>query len=182
MGNMEFSDASTTNPVVVRRAVLGDIVAIRGVAERTWHATYGGLIPKADIVAFLDRGYNCDMLKRMLEWLGDGMLVAVERGSVVGYAMVGGNREGATELFALYVSPERQGNGIGARLWDAAISQARVRGASEILLWVLSENAPARHFYERRGARPFAHRDFPLGAGVVEEVGYRSSVVELPQG
>jgi ribosomal protein S18 acetylase RimI-like enzyme len=41
--------------------------------------------------------------------------------------------------------------GIGKRLLEAAMAKLRANGFSDLLLWVLQENAHARSFYERNG-------------------------------
>jgi GNAT superfamily N-acetyltransferase len=50
------------------------------------------------------------------------------------------------ELDALYVAPERRGQGIGSALIALAPQAER--------LWVLERNVAARRFYERHGWRP----------------------------
>lgn len=46
----------------------------------------------------------------------------------------------------LFVRPESQGQGVGARLLEKAM-----QGARELRLWTFQANARARRFYERRG-------------------------------
>ena len=54
-------------------------------------------------------------------------------------------------LNAFYVSPERHGAGIGARLLRASIERAAADGRLQLELFVASENAPAIRLYERHG-------------------------------
>ena len=95
--------------------------------------------------------------------------------------MSGRNREGGGELFAIYVLPERQATGIGRRLWQAAAEHLVGLGFEELAIWVLAGNGPARRFSERQGALPFGERDFPVGEGIVPEVGYRAPLSTLPE-
>jgi ribosomal protein S18 acetylase RimI-like enzyme len=168
--------SAVAKPIEVRPATAEDLRGVQGVAERTWRAAYAGLIPDADIEAFLAGAYNQEYLRLTLDHLGGGLIVAVEDGEVIGYAMAGRNRAGVAELFAIYVLPERQGCGVGWRLWRRALDRARDLGAEAVGLWVLEANVGARRFYERQGAEPTAERDFPVGAGAVREVGYRVPV------
>jgi GNAT superfamily N-acetyltransferase len=95
-------------------------------------------------------------------------LLAEHDGRAVGMATVGPcrdeDRPGQTELYALYVLPERWGSGVGQALWEVALPFTS--------LWVLTANARARAFYERNGFRPDGHL-MPVGfvAGV-DEVRY----------
>lgn len=161
-------------PVEIRPATPADVSGIVALAGRTWRATYAGLIPDADIERFLATAYAEEHVARTRDHLGDGYLVATDPGGgLVGYAFGGRNRDGDGELFAIYVLPERQGLGIGRGLWDAVRDHLRRIGCPDMRVWVLATNHPARRFYERQGARPVAERDFPVGDGVVPEIGYR---------
>jgi ribosomal protein S18 acetylase RimI-like enzyme len=51
----------------------------------------------------------------------------------------------------LAVDPERQGEGIGGRLIEAAIGRSREAGIRKLTLRVLSTNPGARRLYERHG-------------------------------
>jgi predicted nuclease with RNAse H fold len=76
------------------------------------------------------------------------------------------------EVKGLAVDPDRQGEGIGAALLDAAIALARDRGARRLVLRVLSGNAVARRLYEGRGFRlEGARRDaFLLDGAYVDDL------------
>ncbi len=71
-------------------------------------------------------------------------------GTLVGYA---GLRAVAREadVQTVAVRPDRQGTGLGARLLDALLAEARRRGCSEVLLEVDVDNAAAQRLYERAG-------------------------------
>ena len=71
--------------------------------------------------------------------------VADEAGEVVGIANVG-----ADVLYALYVRPDRWGDGVGQALLEEA-HRALAETCDEAELTVLVENARARSFYERNG-------------------------------
>lgn len=168
-----------TDPIIVRPATTADLPAVRDVAGRTWRAAYAGLIPDVDIERFLLNAYSPSGLERTLSALGAGFVVATDGGEVVGYAMGGRNREGRAELFAIYVLPERQGTGIGRRLWSGVAGHLHGLGFTELLVWALASNGPARRFYERQGGQPVAEREFPVGAGLVSEIGYRAPAARL---
>ena len=61
----------------------------------------------------------------------------------------------------IFVAPEARGRGVGTRLIEALVQEARARGHAEIRLEVIDENHRARALYERRGFAAAGHR--PLG-------------------
>jgi lincosamide nucleotidyltransferase A/C/D/E len=78
-------------------------------------------------------------------------LVLEAAGAVVGCvaAEVDDGRE--AELVGLYVDPSRWREGLGLRLLEAVLGDARAAGATAARLWVLEHNTRARGMYERRG-------------------------------
>ena len=86
----------------------------------------------------------------------EDVLVAMLDYRIVGYAKLGR----ATSLPAsdhvctisgIAVGHEHRGHGVGRRLVDAAVDQARARGARRLTLHVLAPNAAARRLYESVG-------------------------------
>jgi ribosomal protein S18 acetylase RimI-like enzyme len=56
-------------------------------------------------------------------------------------------------LVAMWVSPDRRGQGIADRLVGAVCDLARARGAARVALWVADANPRAQAFYRRLGFR-----------------------------
>jgi ribosomal protein S18 acetylase RimI-like enzyme len=54
-------------------------------------------------------------------------------------------------LAELYVRPSHRGGGLGRALLEAAMEQARARGADRIELGTTEDDVVARHLYERCG-------------------------------
>lgn len=69
------------------------------------------------------------------------------------------------EIEALYVRPDRHGQGIGGSLLRAAATELARLGFSSLRLEVLTANLPARAFYDAMGGRE-------IGRGTVDEEGY----------
>ncbi|MGW1836001.1 GNAT family N-acetyltransferase [Streptomyces sp. NPDC002067] len=81
------------------------------------------------------------------------------------------------ELFALYVTPELIGTGIGRALMAAALEHARQAGFGELCLWVVRGNTRAREFYARAGFAPDGTEQTDEVDGVpVPELRYRRAV------
>ncbi|MDF1506324.1 ribosomal protein S18-alanine N-acetyltransferase [Roseisolibacter sp. H3M3-2] len=62
------------------------------------------------------------------------------------------------EVANVAVAAAARGRGIGARLLDAALDEARRRGAAQVFLEVRESNAVARRLYESRGFEELGRR------------------------
>jgi GNAT superfamily N-acetyltransferase len=76
------------------------------------------------------------------------------------------------ELYALYVMPVWWSTGTGRALMERVLAEVRAEGYGRIVLWVLTENARARRFYERSGFRPSGATHVLHGLGDVPELCY----------
>ena len=114
----------------IRAARADERELIAQIHERTATVAYASIFPDQPFP-------RAEALERWRAFSGE-ILVAEEGDVVIGFAAFD-----VCELCALYVLPERQGKGVGARLLDATGSVTR--------LWVLKENKAARRFYESRG-------------------------------
>ena len=61
------------------------------------------------------------------------------------------DKPGVFELYAIYVDPCLQGQGVGAALAVHCEAEAAKRGYKEICLWTFEKNVSARAFYEKLG-------------------------------
>src|SRR4051812_21044920 len=104
---------------LIRDMTLDDCRRVGEIRIRGWRAAYRGLIPRSYLDA-LDVEADAERHRwRLTE--GDGTvanLVAERGGEVVGWAAHGPYRDGDVrgedaELYALYVTPELLGTGIG---------------------------------------------------------------------
>jgi ribosomal protein S18 acetylase RimI-like enzyme len=76
------------------------------------------------------------------------------------------------QICGLGVDPARQGHGAGRALIEAAVRDARARGARKLTLRVLGHNAVARRLYERCGfgVEGVQVGEFLLGGAYVDDV------------
>ena len=65
---------------------------------------------------------------------------------------------GEAELITLAVDPRARKRGIGGRLVDGFLAEARARGAESVFLEVLATNLPAQSLYARKGFEPKGKR------------------------
>ncbi|MCW2974357.1 MAG: putative N-acetyltransferase, partial [Thermoleophilia bacterium] len=52
---------------------------------------------------------------------------------------------------AIYLDPAVVGQGVGAALWQGALTQLVATGHERVTVWVLDSNERGRAFYERMG-------------------------------
>lgn len=90
-----------------------------------------------------------------LESLGqDALFVIAQKGSVVaGYCGMYCYAGGEGEITNVAVAPSCQNQGIGRRMLEYLLTQARTRGITRIILEVRVSNAGAIHLYEKIGFR-----------------------------
>lgn len=99
---------------------------------------------------------------RLKHWLGadnGSLLVAVERGHVLGYGLVIFRRDSsAGRIYSIAVDPATRGRGVATALMAALEAAAGSRGGLEVRLEVASRNAPAISLYRRCGYEEFGRR------------------------
>lgn len=112
---------NTDEVAEVRAATPDDACEVASIHVRAWQVAYRGLLPQE----YLDglrpedraRGYTFDRTGAE----HPAALVAVEHGMICGFVITGlshdSDLQDARELWAIYVDPQRWGNGIGRSSW-----------------------------------------------------------------
>jgi len=164
----------------VREMTLDDCDRVAEIRVRGWQTAYKGLIPQP----YLDALSVAEDAARRRAYFEQGDRAVVnlvaERtdGEVVGWACHGPYRDGEVrtedvELYAIYVQPDRIGEGVGRALLRESVDRCTAAGHGRMLLWVLKENTTARRFYERAGFGPDgAEEPFDVDGVAVPEVRY----------
>lgn len=156
---------------MIRPATLDDAAAIARIQVRTWRAAYADIVPAAYLAAM-------SVEKRTLSWqqrIADGrsvILVAIEGEEITGWASGGPCRDddvpGASEVYAIYVSPEYWGRDIGRRLMARMLEL--LPPGTEVTLWVFRDNHRAIRFYGKSGFRhDGTEKRFELGGAPLSE-------------
>lgn len=169
--------------VVVRPAGAADADDLARVRIASWRAAYRGIVPDPVLDGFDPAAEVVTWRRRLTAvtdaWVGVAFVVEPPAGPrLVGFVTTGPARHageaGLGEVWAIYVDPEAQGQGVGRALMDAAVRDLTARGFGEVVLWVFEANAPARAFYERLGWTPDgAVKPFAIGGADPLEVRYR---------
>ena len=104
------------------------------------------------------------------------LLVAEASGGIVGMALgvqgraddgAGPPLTGLCHVSMVFVAPDRWGEGIGGRLVDELLAEARARGYDRAQLWTQEDNHAARRLYEGRGFRPSGREKDEFGERIL---------------
>lgn len=151
----------------VRPAAPGDDRALAEIDVLTWDTSLSvGLKPSLDEDFFAPPVHP------------DDVLVAIDRdGRPLGYVQLGNalpvpSHLHVIEIHGLAVDPGVVRRGIGGALLDAAIAEARARGARRVTLRVIGANLAARRLYESRDfvVQGILREEFRTAAGYVDDV------------
>jgi [ribosomal protein S18]-alanine N-acetyltransferase len=78
-------------------------------------------------------------------------IVADDDGVITGYGGLLAQHGGQADVLTLAVAAHRWGEGIGGALLDQLLTEAALRGCTEVFLEVRVDNDRAQHLYRRRG-------------------------------
>jgi ribosomal protein S18 acetylase RimI-like enzyme len=160
---------------LVRRADVDDAAALASFHVESWKTTYRGLMPD-DFLDSLNQGRYGERWLRSLRDETTRVYVAEDQQEVVAYASCGPERAGengyAGELYAIYVVEKAQRQGHGKALVRAATAGLRELGFSDMIVWVLRDNARARAFYEHLGGAYVRTQPITIGSVLLQEVAY----------
>ncbi len=129
----------------------GDAADLARLHVESWRETYAGILPWPYLKA-MNAGVHARRWRSQLTAAkaGEVVLLAEGPGGLIGYCA--GAVDGITaEVFTLYILKSAQRGGLGRRLFVAAARSLAAQGAGNLHLAVLSENRPARGFYEHLG-------------------------------
>jgi len=165
----------------IRPAETGDIPALARIQVRACHRAYGASLADAPAV---DERQSAEEWRKVLDDPECGILVFSTGNSVLGVTVYGPPRPQTppdvdSELWALYVEPDRWRAGIGRALWVVAANRMTEGGAKSAGAWVVLGNIRARSFYEAVGFTlvPGALREMNRVAEEKCEIFYRFELV-----
>lgn len=163
----------------VRAARLEDVDRVVAIQVAAWRVAYSPALSEA----VLEELASEEAAKQFREQWHDAvasppssrhrLLVATSEREVVGFASLGPARDPDrwpgtdAEIYALYVDPERAGQGHGSRLLNAAVDHLVDDGFRAAHVWVMERGDPLRRFLEASGWRADgARRELDAGAAV----------------
>ncbi len=176
--------AARIEGVQLRSAQLEDAAAIARLHIASWRAAYSDELP-SEYLAALDEAARAEQWRSRLSRPTTHVLLAERGGELLGFCAHGPGQAtdssltSVWEIYGLHVQPQLRGSGIGTVLFNEGLDSARRAGASQLTLWVVGTNAPARRFYESKGMQPDgARKDRELAPGItLHELRYRVSLL-----
>ena len=137
-----------------------DKITDRDALAEITHRYYSFMVPK--LVAMGGPNFNpddlvADTLREISGFLPPSGRVALAHdaaGRLVGCGMMRTCAPGAVELKRLFVLPECQGSGLGRRLVEARLEEARGMGMTHAYADAFKNNIPMQKLYETLGFEP----------------------------
>jgi ribosomal protein S18 acetylase RimI-like enzyme len=161
---------AASDEIALRRCVDGDAQALSLIGAATFLETFAGMHEGEDILK------HCRVQhapERYAPWLADDayrFCLAELKGAPVGFAVLSppdlpvALTPDDIELKRIYLLHRFQGSGLGRRLLDWSMEQARAMGKKRLLLGVKADNTAALGFYERVGFERIGERKFLVGS------------------
>jgi len=164
-----------TSELSIRPGTVADSAAIGRIVAQGWRQAYSSFMSEDELGPRVDPEHR---RKEMETWLStefspdqELLLIAEQDGETVGFlaARVGdfGDAGASARITLLYVSPERQGEGIGRQLLLQAAQWLELRTSGPVTIGSFEQN-PFRSFY-----------DF-IGGQVTERIMIRVDQAEWP--
>lgn len=146
-------EAGARPKIETRWSTAEDADALAELQQAAWRGAYLGILPGPVIERMTSR--RGPRWWRRLALVGAPARVIALDGMLAGYATLGRDRRrrGAGEIYELYLRPECQGVGLGARLFRDARRQLETGGLPRLTVWTLSDNVGACRFYRALGGR-----------------------------
>lgn len=147
-------------------ASIQDFKTIREIANKSWAATYGPILPKEQIDYMLDLFYSEQTLLENLNEKGHSFLLVNEGEVCLGFASYEHNylNQKCTRLHKIYLLPEAQGKGAGKLLINAVENLAKENQSTTVSLNVNKFNK-AISFYKKIGFEVVSEEDILLEHG-----------------
>jgi len=156
---------------IIRRATENDAALLAELGARTFSETFGSQNTPEDMAAYLAASFGPELQRAELADPRNMFLIAENDGVAIGYAHLRTGEAPACvsgpkpiELSRLYVSSRFHGSGVGARLMEACLTEARQVGYQTIWLGVWKQNVRAQAFYQRWNFSVAGEQVFQLGA------------------
>ncbi|ELX09670.1 acetyltransferase GNAT family [Janthinobacterium sp. HH01] len=168
----------------IRAAARGDEEALSAVGKASFLEAFAGILDGGDIIAHCERQHAAAVYR---DWLADAdmriwLAEATPGRAPIGYLVlapaklpVADPQADDLEIKRIYLLHRFHGQRVGKRLMDAAVADAKERGAGRVLLGVYAGNHDALAFYQRCGFAQIGQRTFRVG-----DTDYDDIILALP--
>ena len=161
---------------MIRRADPADARVLAELGARTFSDTFAHLYDPEDLSAFLAEAYGLARTEADLADPAKALWLVEDGGRPIGYALAGpcalphhDVTAGCGELKRLYFVKDRQGSGLGGRLFAEVIHWLQGAGPRDVWIGVWSENLGAQRFYARHGFAKVGEYGFKVGRTIDRE-------------
>lgn len=154
-----------TNTITIKRATEPDLNTIQELVHQIWKPTYHQILSEAQMDYMLNNMYNSLTLQQQLQSRHEMLLIYWDN-NPQGFAAFEFDYEqkGTTKLHKLYMLPNQQGKGLGKKLLETVIMNAKQANQQQLMLNVNRANK-AIHFYEKMGFTITEIVDIEIGQG-----------------
>jgi diamine N-acetyltransferase len=167
--------------VTLRRAVLADAGKLSLVGGASFLESFAYDHPGDDMVDHITERHSVETYRAWLSNPAYALWIVEEAvGAPIGYVVLGPpslprSTDGDIEIKRIYMLYRWHGGGHGKALFDAAVNEARTRGATRLILAVYSQNVLAQTFYARQGFTRIGETQFSVGSAL-----FTDHVMALP--
>ncbi len=174
---MTPADAPDPAGLALRYGTALDNVLLAEIGRETFAETFGPDNTPEDMAAYLDSAFGPDKQAAELADPAVRYIIAETAGQPAGFcqvkfgpgpAAVGGAR--LMEIVRIYARRAWIGQGVGARLMQAALDEAARAGCDAIWLGVWERNPRAIAFYRKWGFEAVGAQTFRLGSDLQRDV------------
>ena len=156
--------------LTIRDATPADDALLANLGARTFNEAYAKDLPAETMAEYLPVAFNPRVQAEELREVGSAFLIVEIGEEAVGYArlkegqappVVGGSRP--IELARIYLVQEATGSGVGSKLMQACLEEAKIKGCDRIWLGVWERNERAIAFYRKWGFAIVGSQTFEMG-------------------
>lgn len=154
----------------VREATPGDAAAASSIAEDAWWASCAAFLDADTLRRVLAEGYTDERLAGAFDDPELHAVVAVDGADrTVGFAIAERTWADTVDLHALYIDPDRWGEGAGSALLESVLEYARDEECEYVRATAFLDNPVARPFFEAQGFEETRVVETPVFDAVHEE-------------
>lgn len=160
---------------IIREVRGTDIEGLTALSVKTFCDTFAHLYPPEDLEYFLNTKHSEQYYHDFLGVADNFARIALIENNIVGYVTSGPmglpieHKDGAYEIYRLYIDVSAKGMGLGKTLLELALAEAKRIKSRELYLGVYCDNLAAQKFYTKLGFEIIGQYYFPVGKTMDDE-------------
>ncbi len=135
--------------MIIRKATPSDAKQIKMLHNQTYKISYRNFIPDDYLDNLNATEEKIEKVKAHIQ--ESTYFVATENEQILGFINIGYNSSDTLEIYALYIAPNYQKQGIGSALINTVINENK--NINKCILWTM-KYGPSLKFYEKHGFHP----------------------------